>query len=183
MGPRIKGGNVELVEVITPDQAIPTGGSFEAALVVKNTASIIIGDPDGCSRAETPCRGVDGYCIRGVASLSGESGRESFQCINQPFTVIGANTERMSIVLEAPDSAGEYDVAAFIEGSRSGQRTSPLSTTITVSDDTVVNPPPGDGDDGGGDGGGIPDFFKQRPAVTAALALGGVVALDQALGE
>jgi hypothetical protein len=158
-----RGSGVELRSIITPSVNVGTGQAFEVVFDLYNHNSVIIGDPDGCQNANTPCNGVDGYCIRVVAQVGGVQ-KEMTSCLNLPETGIPPNNEKWSMTLPAPDSAGDYDVTAYAETTATGNRSSSVSSTVVVSNERsdVEN---GDGSDGGSIGGGIVGGSQDRSGV------------------
>jgi len=148
--PSMKNGRVELRSLSAPDSVHP-GDTFTAAIVAVNHESVIFNDPDGCSNGNNPCRGTDGYCIRGDVSIGEQSNSKNF-CLNLPFSGIPPNTERIAFDMQAPAAEGDYNVSAVLNAPASGESTDALTSTVSVTqraDRGHQNP----GDSGSGAGG------------------------------
>ena len=187
----IKKGRVELVSVDAPSHVRP-GSAFEVRLTATNSASLIFNDPDGCSNAGTPCGGKDGFCTVYDAQVYDAAGdlhdqQSVRECLNMPFSGVGKNQEQASLTLRAPSlpqgaSSATVEVAGLLRMSASGQTTTPMSTTVTVTTDVEDLPPPGD-DDGNGNDGGEPDLNDRLDQLGTLAVLGlGAWALSSASG-
>ena len=183
-----EGTGVELRSIMTPTVNIGQGQSFEVVLDLYNHSSVIVGDPDGCSRANTPCNGKDGYCIEAVVEVSG-SQKTVTKCLNLPETGIPPNNEKWSVTLPAPDQDGLYTVNAYARTTNSGNRSPAVTSNITVSGDREDVPDEGDGGggnndgDGGdnGNGSGVISYILNNPGKAAIIGGGSAFVIDRSL--
>lgn len=179
------GNGVELRSIMTPNVNVAPGQSFEVVFDLYNHSSVIIGDPDGCSRANTPCEGKDGYCLR-VKAQAGDSSQEAIGCLNLPETGIPPNNEQWSVTLPAPDQPGQYTVTGTAEATNSGNQSGSVSSTVTVAEQRD------DVDDGSGNGnnddknpknnnGNIVAYVLNNPGKAAIVGGGAAFMIDRTL--
>lgn len=133
--PFIKDERVEIRGIQAPNVAIQPGGAFEVDIYLYNHENFIINDPDGCSNADTPCQGVDGYCIEASANVvGGESANSVTDCLNLPFSGVPPNQEIWTLTLTAPQSEGEFSVEAMIKATASELESATVMDTIVVDE-------------------------------------------------
>lgn len=191
----IKNGQVELVDVIAPDQVLNPDGSFTTIVKVRTHYDVFSGTPgeDSCRSLNTPCDGggigdSNGYCAVVELDVNGETRSSDPICLRLPLPGNSIPYD-IEVNSQVPDGVEEADVSGRVVMSFSGESTAYMSDDIVISEDAPVNPvDPGNGDDGnGGNGGGGGDGLLQtiieNPGASLIVGLGTAVALNQAIGE
>lgn len=136
---------LEVDAIRTPNQAIPPGGAFEVEVDVLNRNETNFGltlDQDACELDSTPCGG-SGFCVTVDVSV-GRQSQSVTECISTagPF---GPNRKTYTATITAPQTPGEHTVTARGLLPGSGNRSQPISDTMTVAEGATPVTEDGDG--------------------------------------
>ena len=153
---RLKGGDLQIDQINSPQESVAPGGIVEVQVVVHNTKTFGAGFPedhcDGGGLGET-----NGFAIEVFANPEWGERLVIEDCIAWA-SVFGTNEEVYAFDMEAPSVAGtaNIDVGVTMRDSREQAVT---TKSIFVDEGGAPTPSPqpdpnpGDGDGGNGDGG------------------------------
>lgn len=156
-----KGGHLTLKRVQIPDEIRP-GETYPVDVIVDNGAAFINPfDPDSCTDRSQDEQSVDGYSV--VIEIEAGSQSTTIGPYCHVMSVVGANEEKLSTRLRAPEYGSDVSVKARLKLPGSGKSTGWVETSSPLDEDAPESPdeiqdPGEDPDDGDGSSNPFLDF-------------------------